>query len=135
MIQLGLCVQRISCGAHGGTSELFSAIGAWQKGFFGQPQRPDSQAMVASEMFEECANGIAAVAAAGVEALDDTNHMVLSGMLRDLKNCRTQPGCEARIRQLAPALQFCMEHDLDCVQQLGSTTGSAAASLCTNSHS
>ena len=135
MIPLGLCVQRVSCGAHGGTSELASALATWLPTANGQRRLDYLKAVVASEMFEECANGIAAVAAAGVEGLDDTNHRVLDWMLGILKNCRTQPGCEARIRQLAPALQFCMEHDLDMLQQLGHTTGSSAASLCTNSRS
>jgi hypothetical protein len=89
------------------------------------------EAIVASGLFDECVSAVAAVAAAGVEGLHDTNRMALLGSLIVLRNCRSQPGCEAKIRQLASALAFCLEHDLDCMEQLGSTTGSYAAQICT----
>jgi hypothetical protein len=88
-------------------------------------------ALVASGLFEECASAVSAVAAAGVEGLQDTNHAALSMSLAVLRNCRSQPGCEAKIRRLAPALAFCLEHDLDYFGQLGNTTGSYAAQICT----
>ena len=102
----------------------------WSKAFAGQPQRPDLEAMVASGLFDECISAVAAVAAAGVEGLHDTNHAALAGSLAVLRNCLSQPGCEAKIRQLAPALAFCLEHDLDCIEQIGMTTGSTAAQIC-----
>ena len=100
------------------------------KAFAGQPQRPDLEAMVASGLFDECISAVAAVAAAGVEGLHDTNHSALFHSLCVLRNCRSQPGCEAKIRRLAPALAFCLEHDLDYMVQLGQTTGSFAAQIC-----
>ena len=88
-------------------------------------------ALVASGLFEECASAVSAVAAAGVEGLQDTNHQALVESLVMLRNCRSQPGCEAKIRRLAPALAFCLEHDLEYFGQLGNTTGSYAAQICT----
>jgi hypothetical protein len=107
-----------------------NAIVVWAKAFHGQPQRPDLEAIVASGLFDECIDAVAAVAAAGMEGLHDTNHSTLLGSLVLLRNCRSQPGCEAKMRQLAPALAFCLEHDLDYMEQLGMTTGSYAAQIC-----
>jgi hypothetical protein len=101
------------------------------KAFLDQAQRPDLEATVASGLFDECISAVAAVAAAGVEGLHDTNHAALAGSLALLRNCRSQPGCEAKIRRLAPALAFCLEHDLDYMEQLGVTTASTAAQICT----
>ena len=98
--------------------------------FNGQSHRPDLEAIVASGLFEECASGVASFAAAGVDGLGDVNHLALFFVLVVLRTCRQQPGAEARIRSLAPALQWCLEHDLDWVEQLGSTTGSYAAQIC-----
>ena len=98
--------------------------------FYGQPHRPDLEAIVASGLFEECANGVASFAAAGVDGLGDVNRATLFCALHALRSCRQQPGAEARIRSLAPALEWCLEHDLDHVEQLGMTTGSYAAQIC-----
>jgi len=126
----GLWLQSISRG-DAGKAYAVSAVANWTKLFTGQPQRPDLEAVVASGLFDECASAVAAVAAAGVEGLRDTNHIALLDSLIVLRNCCGQPSCEAKIRQLAPALAFCLEHDLDCVEQLGMTTASYAAQICT----
>jgi hypothetical protein len=107
-----------------------AAMTSFAKAFAGQPQRPDLEAMVASGLFDECISAVAAIAAAGVEGLHDTDHTALLGSLTLLRNCRSQPGCEAKIRRLAPALAFCLEHDLEYMEQLGITTGSYAAQIC-----
>ena len=125
-------MQSISRG-DAGKAFAVTAVANWTKGFAGQPQRPDLEAVVASGLFDECASAVAAVAAAGVEGLQDTDHATLFSSLVTLRNCRSQPGCEAKIRRLAPALAFCLEHDLDCVEQLGMTTASYAAQICTRS--
>ena len=124
-----LWLQSISRGDAGKTHALM-AITGWTKAFSGQPQRPDLEAMVTSGLFDECISAVAAVAAAGVEGLHDTNHAALVFSLSVLRNCRSQPGCEAQIRRLAPALAFCLEHDLDYMEQLGMTTASSAAQIC-----
>ena len=125
-----LWLQSISRG-DAGKAYALDAVNDWTKGFAGQPQRPDLEAIVASGLFDECASAVAAVAAAGVEGLHDTNHNALFCLLVMLRNCRYQPGCEAKIRRLAPALAFCLEHDLDNMEQLGHTTASYAARICT----
>jgi hypothetical protein len=123
-------LQSISRGDAGNAWAL-GAVANWTKVFAGQPQRPDLEAIVASGLFDECASAVAAVAAAGVEGLHDMNHVALLCSLVMLRNCRSQPGCEAKIRRLAPALAFCLEHDLDHIEQLGMTTASYAAQICT----
>ena len=127
-----LWLQSISRG-DAGKAFAVTAVANWTKGFAGQPQRPDLEAVVASGLFDECASAVAAVAAAGVEGLHDMNHVALLCSLVMLRNCRSQPGCEAKIRRLAPALAFCLEHDLDHIEQLGITTASYAAAICTRS--
>ena len=103
------------------------------KGFYGQPQRPDLEAFVASGLFDECISAVAAIAAAGVEGLHDTNAWALCPSLIMLRVCRSCAGCEAKIRRLAPALAFCLEHDLDFMEQTGHSSGTYAAQLCTRS--
>ena len=127
-----LWLQSISRG-EAGKAHAIAVVNEWNKAFTGQPQRPDLEAIVASGLFDECASAVAAVAAAGVEGLHDTHHCALLSSLCALRNCRGQPGCEAKIRRLAPALAFCLEHDLDFMEQLGMTTGSYAAQICTRS--
>ena len=127
-----LWLQSISRGDARWANALLAVL-HWNRGFAGQPQRPDLEAMVASGLFDECASAVAAVAAAGVEGLHDTNHVALFILLALLRNCRSQPGCEAQIRRLAPALAFCLEHDLDWMEQLGITSASFAAQICKRS--
>jgi hypothetical protein len=103
--------------------------------FAGQLQRPDLEAIVASGLFEEGAAAVAAVGAAGTEGLHDTHHCALYCALSVLKYCRQQPGCETRIRSLAPALAFCLENDLDVFEQVGTTTASNAAQICESIYS
>ena len=124
------CAQSISRGKAGRAGYILVCITAWIKPFYGQSHRPELEAIVASGLFEECASGVASFAAAGGDGLDDVNHAALLHALAVLRTCRQQPGAEARIRSLAPALKWCLEHDLDWVEQLGQTTGSYAAQIC-----
>ena len=123
-------MQSISRGKAGRAGYVLTCISNWFKLFYGQSHRPDLEAIVASGLFEECANGVASFAAAGVDGLGDVNHATLVHALIVLRSCRQQPGAEARIRSLAPALEWCLEHDLDYMEQLGITTGSYAAQIC-----
>ena len=129
------CSQSISRSKAGRANGILSAFTNMVKLFAGQLQRPDLEAIVASGLFEECAAAVAAVGAAGTEGLHDIHHFTLYGALSVLKYCRQQPGCEARIRSLAPALAFCLENDLDCFEQLGVTTASSAAQICESIYS
>jgi hypothetical protein len=129
------CSQSISRSKAGRAQGIVSAFTNMAKLFAGQLQRPDLEAIVASGLFEECAGAVAAVGAAGTEGLHDTHHTTLYVALTLLKNCRQQPGCEARIRSLAPSLAFCLENDLDLFEQLGTTTASNAAQICESIYS
>ena len=125
-----LCVQSISRGQTGRGGQIVNALATWCKLLLGQPQRPDLEATVASGLFEECVSAVVAFAAAGTEGLHDTSHTSLGMTLNVLRYCHQQPGCEARIRSLAPALGFCLENDLDYMEQLGTTSASYAAQIC-----
>ena len=129
------CSQSISRSKAGRACGILSALTNMVKLFTGQPQRPDLEAIVASGLFEECVDAVAAVGAAGTEGLHDTHHATLVCALSLLKHCRQQPGCEARIRSLAPALAFCLENDLDVFEQVGTTTASNAAQICESIYS
>jgi hypothetical protein len=106
-------------------------ISQWCKCFIGETERADLQAVVTSGIFEQAAATVAAFAARGVEGLQDTSHNALYSSLGILRNCCRQPGCEAAIRGgLARELAFCLENDLDLVEQLGVTTAASAAQIC-----
>lgn len=89
----------------------------------------DLEAIVASGLFEECAAAIEAVFAGGTEQLHDVGTWNLVSSLRVVLLCRTQPGCEARIRSMATALEFCTQHDLACAEEIGTTTATFAAQI------
>jgi len=100
------------------------------RAFAGQATRPDLDACVRSGLFDFCLDSIVAFAAAGVEGLQDTDHGVLQVSLAFLPKIAGQPGCEAKIRGAASALAFSLEHSLDFMEELGWTTGAAAARVC-----
>ena len=129
-VRVLVCLQSISRGKGGRGGYIPAPFTGLPKLFTGQLQRPDLEAMVASGLFEECATAVEALAAAGVEGLHDTVHNTVYAPLAVLVHCRQQPGCEARIRTLAPALGFCLENELDIMEQLGATTASKAAQIC-----
>ena len=98
--------------------------------FAGQAERPDLAACVASGLFDICIEGVVAFAAAGDEGLHDTDHGALAYVLGWLSKMGSQPGSEAKIRGAASALAFCLENSLDCMEEIGSTTGAHAAKVC-----
>ena len=96
----------------------------------GQASRPDLGACVASGLFDMCVEAVAAIAAAGVDGLRDTNHNGLCQTLSVIRDTRAQPGCEAKIRNMASALAFCLANDLNCIQEMGVATANTAAQIC-----
>eukprot|EP01048_Picozoa_sp_COSAG05_P021007 COSAG05_NODE_3736_length_1871_cov_2.442438_1_plen_389_part_00 len=100
--------------------------------FAGEVSQPDLVACVASGLFDLCIEAIKAVAAAGVDGLQDAHSNALYGALSIVRACRTQPGCEGKIRGMADALAFCLMHDLDFFADIGATTASTAAQICEN---
>jgi hypothetical protein len=100
--------------------------------FAGAVSRPDLAACVSSGMFDLCLEAISAVAAAGVDGLQDTHHCALYIAMSVVRACRTQSGCEGKIRSAADALAFCLMNDLDFIADMGMTTGGCAAQICEN---
>jgi hypothetical protein len=98
--------------------------------FAGQATRPDLDACVRSGLFDFCLDSIVAFAAAGLEGLEDTDHGMLQVPLSFLAKTAGQPGCETKIRGVASALAFSLEHSLDMMEELGWTTGTIAARVC-----
>ena len=125
----------ITRGKAGRASKLLQCIIETCKALSGEVSRPDLAACVKSGLFDLCLEAIRAVAAAGVDGLQDTLHNVLYGVLSLVRACRAQPGCESKIRSAAHALDFCLMHDLDLVQEIGGTTAATAAQICENAHS
>ena len=65
---------------------------------------PDIRPVVSSGLFEESAAAVEAIAAAGVDGLQDTDHCALCALLGLLRNCSKLPDCEGRLRSLASPL-------------------------------
>ena len=109
--------------------DILWTVGELCKAFHGQAHRPDIEAIVAAGLFEECAAGIEAFAAGGTDQLHDMDVSFVFWALRLVLNCHSHPECEARIRSLATALEFCIEHDMDLAAELYVTTASMASSI------
>lgn len=96
----------------------------------GQKARPDLDACVSSGLFDICVQMVVAFASAGAGGLQDTDHVALQFALSFVSKCSSYPGCEPKVRGVASALAFCLEHSLDTMEELGYTTGAAAAKVC-----
>ena len=86
-------------------------------------------ASITSELFGQCVSAIEAASAGGTEQLHDIAPWNLIAALRLVLNCRAQPGCEARIRGLAPALDFFLQHDVEISPEIGLTSASYVAQI------
>ena len=122
----------ISRSRAGRGSSVVAGISELTKLFAGEVSQPDLVACVASGLFDLCIEAIKAVAAAGVDGLQDAHSVALYWAMCIVRNCRTQPGCEGKIRGMAGALAFCLMHDLDFFADIGATTASTAAQICEN---
>lgn len=120
----------ISCATPGRAYAAVSAAYNVLKAFAGHPTRPDVQACVASGVFDICIDMVAAFASRGMDGLQDTDHCALTHALNLCKVCSSEPGCEAKLRSVATALAFCLEHPLECIEEFGSSTGASAAQIC-----
>ena len=112
--------------------KLLECIYDTSKLFSGAVSRPDLAACVTFGLFDLCVEAITAVAAAGVDGLQETHHGALNYAMNLVRTCRAQPGCEEKIRSAADALAFCLMNDLDFIADLGVTTGACAAQICEN---
>ena len=98
--------------------------------FEAKPHRLDHrEAIVGSGVFEECAAAIEAFAAGGVEQVHHVGNINLVAAMRVILNCRSHPGCEARIRSLATALEFCLQHDVGHLPEVSGSTATVAAQI------
>ena len=52
---------------------------------------------------------------------------MLSCIVKALKNVA---GCEAKIRKIAPALHFALEHSMPAISDLGATSAKSATQIC-----
>ena len=43
---------------------------------------------------------------------------------------QTVAGCEAKIRKIAPALHFALEHSMPAISDLGATSAKSATQIC-----
>lgn len=120
----------ISRGAAGRGFAVLEATSYVANCFSGQQARPDLEACVSCGLFDFCVEMVVAVALAGVGGLQDTDHCALFKALAWLARCSSLAGCEAKIRGVATALAFCLEHSLEFSEELGMSTGSYAARVC-----
>ena len=98
--------------------------------FEAKPHRLDHhEAIVGSGVFEECAAAIEAFAAGGAEQVHHVGNHNLVAAMRIVLNCHSHPGCEARLRSLAAALEFCLQHDVGQAPELGGSTATMAAQI------
>ena len=98
--------------------------------FEAKPHRLDHhEAIVGSGVFEECAAAIEAFAAGGAEQVHHVGNHNLVCVMRLVLNCRSHPGCEARIRSLATALEFCLQHDVGTLPEVGASSAQLAAQI------
>ena len=120
----------ISGGNGGRAIGCFCVCATLMKAFGGEAARPDAEAFAACGMFEACVSTIQHYEARGAENVPDTNGYLLGTALTAIQRSGLDfPGCREALRGAASALAFCMEHDIDCVQEIGSTCGSVAAQL------
>ena len=97
--------------------------------FEAKPHRPDLEGIVGSGVFEPCAAAIEAFSAGGTEQVHHVGNYNLTAALRIVLNCRSHPGCEARIRSLATALEFCLQHDVGNLPEVSGSTATIAAQI------
>ena len=98
------------------------------KGFAGEAARPDLAAFVQSGLFDDTLAAIAAVERMGT--VEDVSLDTFELVLAQPKYALDQPGCEDKIRSLAHALRFCLDHPLVDPIDHNRSTGRAAATLC-----
>ena len=124
------CTQSISRGKECRAGAVLAPVVVVFRGFVGDSARPDLVACASSGCFELCIEALVAVAAAGTDGLCDTNHYLLGMALSVVQKMYQQPGCEAKVRGIAAALAFCLEHPLEVMKGIGISTDASAAAIC-----
>ena len=119
----------------GGVGTVLGVASFVARSMDGQAARPDVAACVSSGVFDVCLDVMAALEAGGAKGLQTVEHMGLYSTMSVVSRCCSHPGCEDKIRGVASALAFCLEHSLEYAEATGQTTGSLAAQLCTSTRS
>eukprot|EP01043_Picozoa_sp_COSAG02_P003993 COSAG02_NODE_101_length_36804_cov_125.342951_6_plen_441_part_00 len=120
----------ISHGKGGLATTVLLAAYEVTRNFAGQQARPDVESCMSSGLFEISMQLVAGFASVGVNGLLDTDHSALSAALMLMSRCGSHPCFEQKIRGLATALTFCLEHSLSFCDELGHTSGAVAAKIC-----
>ena len=87
-------------------------------------------AFISSGVADEFLGAVTAFRQAGEPGLTDTNHLTLCMSLASLAICAGEPQLHAKLHGAAMALDYCLDHSLDNVKELGTTSGAHAAELC-----
>ena len=120
------------CISKGGglTNYALLALSSAMTSLSGEQERPDQEALVASGVIDVCVDVCSAFAARGIEGLPDTHPGAAYMPLSMLSKATKLPGCEVKIRGVAKALGFCLEHSLEYISEMGMSSGSAATRIC-----
>jgi hypothetical protein len=106
------------------------ALSSLVTSFGGEQERPDQEALVASGVIDVCVDVCSTFAARGIEGLPDTHTAAVYFTLSILSKATKLSGCEVKIRGVAKALGFCLEHSLEYISEMGVSSGSAATRIC-----
>eukprot|EP01046_Picozoa_sp_COSAG06_P077601 COSAG06_NODE_25347_length_639_cov_0.953704_2_plen_126_part_00 len=105
-------------------------MNAVMKSMHGQTARPDIAACVTSGLFDMCLELVRAFEAGGVEGLQTVSSFSIYLALSAVAKCLTYPGCSRKVREVASALAFCLENNVDAAEEVGQTTSAVAALIC-----
>ena len=87
-------------------------------------------AFISSGLVDECLGVVTAYKEAGEAGLADTDHNTLTMSLQALTICAGEPEVDAKLHGAAAALEYCLDHSLDCAHEIGASSGAYGAELC-----
>lgn len=119
--------------ASGKTHALFTAVYAVVevlRAHGGEAERSDKDAFVSSGLFDKLLESILNFAAAGVEAVEETDSCGITMTLAALTICLDLPECNQKLRDGSGALGFCLDNSMEMVEQIGVTSGAYCSELC-----
>ena len=120
----------ISKGKGGRAGIALMAAGTVSRGYQADKERPDKDAFVESGMFDLCCAGVQAYVQRGESCVADTDVAALYACLSPISKLADRPGCEQKIRGIASALAWCIDHDQDWIGAIGLMTSQYAVSTC-----
>ena len=87
-------------------------------------------AFISSGLLDEFLSAVTTFRKAGEPGLTDTDHFVLTYAIASLTLCVGEPEVDAKLYDAAPALEYCLDHSFDVIQELGATSGAYSSELC-----